>query len=366
MADVHTADQTPAAPGAVGARPRERRPGVVDVLLDNMRNDPVPLFRDKAACALAYDQIHLAPAQKLRLFEGLIGALDDPKPQVRADRDPGARRSSPGRPRASAGRRRARRASAAVEAWRALARRVPRKPVSAARGRSPPRSSPRRRVTAVVPRGRRARARAARCSRATASTTTSHRPRHLRHLAGSAPQPGRPRTRAAHGRLPLERLPLGRAARTSPATATSRSCRATSRCRARGGSTSTSRSSPRIPRQELNIALAGPRFFQMEKDGIAFWLGTRDGGLVHSPTASRRSCSCRGVRLVRGGRAPTTSPRDATTSTIRAEGQDAPLVALRDAAERGRASRARRSTSSRSSARRTTTARTSSTTSTTS
>jgi HEAT repeat protein len=58
-------------------------PGVVDVLLDNMRNDPLPLFRDKAACALAYDQIHLAPAQKLRLFEGLVGALDDPKPQVR-------------------------------------------------------------------------------------------------------------------------------------------------------------------------------------------------------------------------------------------------------------------------------------------
>jgi len=58
-------------------------PAVIDVLLDNMRNDPVPLFRDKAACALAYDQVHLAPAQKLRLFEGLIGALDDPKLQVR-------------------------------------------------------------------------------------------------------------------------------------------------------------------------------------------------------------------------------------------------------------------------------------------
>jgi HEAT repeat protein len=48
-----------------------------------MRNDPVPLFRDKAACALAFDQVHLSPAQKLRLFEGLIGALDDPKLQVR-------------------------------------------------------------------------------------------------------------------------------------------------------------------------------------------------------------------------------------------------------------------------------------------
>jgi len=58
-------------------------PAVIDVLLDNMRNDPVPLFRDKAACALAFDQVHLSPAQKLRLFEGLIGALDDPKLQVR-------------------------------------------------------------------------------------------------------------------------------------------------------------------------------------------------------------------------------------------------------------------------------------------
>ena len=36
-------------------------PDVVDVLLENMQNDPCPLFRDKAACALAYDQIHLAP-----------------------------------------------------------------------------------------------------------------------------------------------------------------------------------------------------------------------------------------------------------------------------------------------------------------
>ena len=36
------------------------------------------------------------------------------------------------------------------------------------------------------------------------------------------------------------------------------------------------------PKEELNIALAGPRFFQIEKDGIGFWLGTRDGILVHT------------------------------------------------------------------------------------
>ena len=40
-------------------------------------------FRDKAACALAYDQVHLTPAQKVHLFEGLIHALDDPKMDVR-------------------------------------------------------------------------------------------------------------------------------------------------------------------------------------------------------------------------------------------------------------------------------------------
>ena len=56
---------------------------VVEVLLDNMQNDPNPLFRDKSACALASDQIHLSKEQKVRLYEGLIQALEDPKPQVR-------------------------------------------------------------------------------------------------------------------------------------------------------------------------------------------------------------------------------------------------------------------------------------------
>jgi len=83
MADVHTADQTLRVQVQWALGRVSDDPAVIDVLLDNMRNDPVPLFRDKAACALAYDQVHLAPAQKLRLFEGLIGALDDPKLQVR-------------------------------------------------------------------------------------------------------------------------------------------------------------------------------------------------------------------------------------------------------------------------------------------
>lgn len=57
---------------------------VVDVLLKNMQEDENPYFRDKAACALAYDQPHLTEAQKVELYRGFIGALSDPKPQVRA------------------------------------------------------------------------------------------------------------------------------------------------------------------------------------------------------------------------------------------------------------------------------------------
>ena len=57
---------------------------VVDVLVDNMRTDPNPLFRDKAACALAHDQIHLTDAQKVHLYGRLIQALRDQEPQVRA------------------------------------------------------------------------------------------------------------------------------------------------------------------------------------------------------------------------------------------------------------------------------------------
>ena len=56
---------------------------VVDTLLGIMRNDKSALFRDKAACALAYDQVHLNEEQKADLYGGLIKGLNDPKPQVR-------------------------------------------------------------------------------------------------------------------------------------------------------------------------------------------------------------------------------------------------------------------------------------------
>ena len=83
LKDVHTQHQTLRlrAQWALGRVSDDD--DVVDVLLGNMQNDPSPLFRDKAACALAYDQIHLSPQGKLRLYEGLIYALADSKLQVR-------------------------------------------------------------------------------------------------------------------------------------------------------------------------------------------------------------------------------------------------------------------------------------------
>jgi HEAT repeat protein len=57
---------------------------VVPLLLAIMRDDPNALFRDKAACALASDQIHIDPLQRMLLLDGLVDALEDPKPQVRA------------------------------------------------------------------------------------------------------------------------------------------------------------------------------------------------------------------------------------------------------------------------------------------
>jgi len=59
-------------------------PMVIETLLYTLENDRDPLFRDKAACALAYDQIHLDAKQKVRVYEGLIAALSNPKSQVRA------------------------------------------------------------------------------------------------------------------------------------------------------------------------------------------------------------------------------------------------------------------------------------------
>jgi hypothetical protein len=84
MRDVHTTnpDLRLAVQYALGRVSDD--PEVIEALLDTLQNDGNPLFRDKAACALAYDQVHLNEAQKVRVYEGLIQALSNPKSQVRA------------------------------------------------------------------------------------------------------------------------------------------------------------------------------------------------------------------------------------------------------------------------------------------
>jgi hypothetical protein len=82
--DVHTANQALRIQVQYALGRVSSDADVVDVLLDNMQNDANPLFRDKAACALAYDQIHLSEREKVRLYDGLIRALSDSKLDVRS------------------------------------------------------------------------------------------------------------------------------------------------------------------------------------------------------------------------------------------------------------------------------------------
>jgi HEAT repeat protein len=58
---------------------------VVQQLLAILRSDPNALFSEKAACALAHDQIHLTDRQKLALYGGLIETLSSPVGHVRRD-----------------------------------------------------------------------------------------------------------------------------------------------------------------------------------------------------------------------------------------------------------------------------------------
>jgi len=58
---------------------------VVERLLTILRSDPNALFSEKAACALAHDQIHLTEAQKVLLYAGLIDTLRSPDARVRRD-----------------------------------------------------------------------------------------------------------------------------------------------------------------------------------------------------------------------------------------------------------------------------------------
>ena len=83
MEDVHTDDQALRlhVQWALGRVSNDA--SVVDTLLDIMQHDPNALFRDKAACGLADDQIHLTEEQKVELYARLIDLLASPNEETR-------------------------------------------------------------------------------------------------------------------------------------------------------------------------------------------------------------------------------------------------------------------------------------------
>jgi HEAT repeat protein len=83
MKDVHTPNQSLRMHVQYALGRVSSDVDVVDTLAAIMQNDDNALFRDKAACALAYDQIHLTEQQKVELYRRVIHALRDPKEQVR-------------------------------------------------------------------------------------------------------------------------------------------------------------------------------------------------------------------------------------------------------------------------------------------
>jgi len=83
-------------------------------------------------------------------------------------------------------------------------------------------------------------------------------------------------------------------------------------------------------KEELNVALAGPRFFQMAKDGISFWLATREGQLVHVSDSIPRKLFAVEAFVWYSVDVAYDLAAGTYALTIRREGQEAPLVALRD------------------------------------
>lgn len=84
------------------------------------------------------------------------------------------------------------------------------------------------------------------------------------------------------------------------------------------------------PEEELNIALAGPRRFQLGKDGIAFWLATRDGRFVHvSDSIPKKLAPVRGFAWYTVDVTYDVA-RGRYDLTIHEEGRGEPVVALRD------------------------------------
>lgn len=58
-------------------------PAIIDLLIENLQKGFNPLVRDKAACGLAYDQIHLDDHQKARLLRKVIELLESPNAETR-------------------------------------------------------------------------------------------------------------------------------------------------------------------------------------------------------------------------------------------------------------------------------------------
>jgi tetratricopeptide (TPR) repeat protein len=84
------------------------------------------------------------------------------------------------------------------------------------------------------------------------------------------------------------------------------------------------------PEEELNLALAGPRRFQLGKDGIAFWLATREGRWVHtSDSIPKKLAPVRAFVWYTIDLAYDVE-RGRYDLVIREEGRAEPVVSLRD------------------------------------
>ena len=281
MADAHTKNQALRlqvqwALGRVSADP-----DVVDVLLDNMQNDLEPLFRDKAACALAHDQIHLSPAQKVRLLEGLIGVSRRPQAPGAADRL--ARPADPHR--ADEGLQPRRRRGHAAVGDRRLAR-VARRVQGA-----PPMTLLALALLAAAPAVAAAPAPASAAAIALPSSSVLASYSFDDDEVATGPDTfaiwqgawhrgtgkGRARLSSSYHLSGFRSVELTDVAGDGdfPELQGYFPVRSTGRLYFHFAFLTTD------PREELNIALAGPRYFVVQKDGIAFWLGTRDGMLVH-------------------------------------------------------------------------------------
>jgi tetratricopeptide (TPR) repeat protein len=84
------------------------------------------------------------------------------------------------------------------------------------------------------------------------------------------------------------------------------------------------------PREELNVALAGPRYFQVRKDGIAFWLRTEDGRLVHVSDGVPKKLFAVEPFVWYAVDVAYDVAAGTYALTVRREGVASPLVSLRD------------------------------------